>query len=67
MTAPQTPKTEILHELSRELSMRRTVFPRWVASKRLTADQAAHRIAQLQRAYDYIIVSMPDDYRPKAY
>ena len=44
----------ILSEIARELALRRNVYPRWIANKKLKRDEANKRVALLQCAYDYI-------------
>jgi cell division FtsZ-interacting protein ZapD len=60
-------KYDVRSELARELSMRRNVFPKWVAAGKLDQEEAARRIARMQAAYDFILEAMPEDYRPKTY
>lgn len=43
-------KRMVLEELSRELAMRKNVFPSWVDKGRLTPEVAAHRILCMQEA-----------------
>jgi ribosomal 50S subunit-associated protein YjgA (DUF615 family) len=40
--------TEKLREIKREIAMRRTTYPRWVAAKRLTQHDADRQIAILE-------------------
>ncbi|MFM2432960.1 MAG: hypothetical protein RLZZ511_4174 [Cyanobacteriota bacterium] len=51
--------TEILKELRRELGMRRTCYPNWVATGRLTQAPADHRIAMIEQAIVALEVSQP--------
>lgn len=43
-------KEEMLAELRRELSMRESVYPKWIASGKLKQEVADHRIAALREA-----------------
>lgn len=47
-------KEEVLTELHRELSVRRQVYPRWVASGKLSQKVADQRIAAIAWAIGYI-------------
>lgn len=46
---------EIVAELSRELQLRRRLFPEWVSKGKIKQDEADRRINRLQAAYDLII------------
>lgn len=48
MNQKKTTISEEITELKRELEVRRKVYPDWVVMKKLTNDQAAHRIACLE-------------------
>lgn len=39
---------EMIHEVEREIALRRRVFPRWVADKRLTQVKADRQIAVME-------------------
>lgn len=43
---------EIVEELEREVSMRKRVFPRWVAEGKLRADQAERRIGIMEQVLE---------------
>jgi hypothetical protein len=51
--------TEVLKELRRELGMRRTCYPNWVAAGRLTKATADHRIAMIEQAIVALEVNQP--------
>ena len=42
---------EMIAELERELALRTSVYPRWVAAGKLKKDKADRQIAVLRRAY----------------
>lgn len=44
------PVADVVAELRRELAMRQRVYPRWVASGKLTAKDMDRRIALLEEA-----------------
>jgi hypothetical protein len=48
MSAP--PVADVVAELRRELAMRQRVYPRWVASGKLTATDMQRRISLLEAA-----------------
>jgi hypothetical protein len=54
-------RAELLHELSRELQMRRAVYPRFVSNGKLSKAKADHQIRMLQCFYDWAVSNMPDD------
>jgi hypothetical protein len=55
MAEPFTDRDK-LKAVQRELAMRRSVYPKWVASKRMKADQANDEIAvMLAIEQDYLI------------
>ena len=43
-------QSDALAELKRELGMRKGVYPRWVSAGRMTTDEAARRLRNLERA-----------------
>lgn len=43
-----------IHELRREIVVRRNVFPNWVLNGRLTQQQSDHRIACLEKAIEFL-------------
>jgi hypothetical protein len=54
-------RAEILQEISRELAIRREVFPRWVKDGKLKQEEADKCIARMQAGYDFIVNNMPDN------
>lgn len=46
-------RDEIIKELKREISMRHRVYPKWVHSGRMKADDAKWRIERMQAALDH--------------
>jgi 5-enolpyruvylshikimate-3-phosphate synthase len=51
--------SEVVKELRRELAMRRTCYPNWVAAGRLTKATADHRIAMMEQAIVALEVNQP--------
>lgn len=45
------PLSEQIREVGREVGLRRNVYPRWVAQKRLTQADADRQIANMEAAY----------------
>lgn len=45
---------QVLAELRRELGMRRSLYPRWVAQGKLTQATADHRIEAIERTIEII-------------
>lgn len=52
-------RDEIVAELTRELQMRRSVFPRWVEAGKITQKQSDERTDRLQAVLDYVIENWP--------
>lgn len=51
---------EMIAEVEREIALRRRVYPRWVADKRLTSNKADRQIAIMEAVADVLRTrSMP--------
>lgn len=55
---PEPTTREILDELNRELRMRHSVYPRWVAAGKLDQATADRRIEALTAARDRLFAQM---------
>lgn len=53
--APTEPDRQMcIHELKREISVRKNVFPNWVLNRRLTQEVSDFRIACLEKAVELL-------------
>jgi len=52
---------DVLKELTRELEMRKALYPKWIESKKISAETAAHRIACLETAINLMAEFEGDD------